>query len=192
MDKKISSLLSACVAAGCCWGQLLKNPSFNGINGYDAQISGWEWCNSSSTPDIQPNVWGVNTPAQEGTTYVGLTCLGDGTWEGIAQQFSAPLQAGQCYKLSLYLARSNAYAGYNKPARLRIWGGNSANDRKQLLCSSPTIEHDSWREYQLDFVPLQGWKYLILECYYKEPSLAPYRGNILIDNLQGFFSCTRA
>ena len=172
--------------------QAIRNPSFEGFSKIDAEINGWIWCNKHSTPDLQPNVWNVTTAPQDGNTYVGLTCRNEGTWESIAQFLPSPLWAGSCYKLNLQLARADTYAGYNRPARLRVWGSNSIAERGQLLASSPTIAHEEWRLYELSFVSQQNWKYIILECYYKEPTLVPYRGNILIDNIQAFFSCDRA
>jgi hypothetical protein len=174
------------------FAQKIKNPSFEGRSTYDANIDNWIWCNSFSTPDLQPNVWNVTTPPQDGNTYVGLTCRSDGSWESIAQQLNIPFKAGNCYKMSCQLALSDTYAGYNKPTRLRIWGSNSINERGQLLASSPTIAHNEWRSYEFSFVVLQNWQFIIVECYYKEPTLVPYRGNILLDNIQAFFSCDRA
>jgi hypothetical protein len=174
------------------YAQQLNNPSFEGVAKIDADVLGWIWCNKHSTPDLQPNMWNVNTPAQDGNTYLGLTCRNDGTWESLAQLLPSSFLAGNCYKMNMQLARANTYAGYNRPARLRIWGSNSIEERGQLLASSPTIEHENWQVYEFSFVAQKNWKFIILECYYKEPTLVPYRGNILIDNIQAFFSCDRA
>jgi len=172
--------------------QQIKNASFEGFSKIDAEIEGWIWCNKHSTPDLQPNVWNVSNPPHQGNTYVGLTCRNDGTWESIAQLLPSSFLAGNCYKMTLQLARADTYAGYNRPARLRIWGSNAIDERGQLLATSPTISHEEWKLYELSFVAQKNWKYIILECYYKEPTLVPYRGNILVDDIQAFFSCDRA
>ena len=38
----------------------------------------------------------------------------------------------------------------------------------------------------------EDYKYIIIECYYKNPSLNYYRGNLLIDNFSVFEMCDRA
>ena len=185
----------------CLWGGLFVNAQkkpeilnawFEQSPAMDAKVPAWEWCSQTATPDILPGVWNVQTPAYQGNTYLGLICRADKTYEAIYQKLGLPLQAKACYKLKVALAVSAAYSGYHRPARMRIWGGNSPCERAQLLISSPTIEHTDWKQYEFFCVPEQNWKYIILECFYKEPCLLPYRGNILIDALEGFFACDRA
>ncbi len=170
----------------------IRNASFEGIPQYDARVKDWEWCSPTCTPDILPGVWGVNTPANDGRTYVGLITRQDNTWEAIFQRLDTTFQRDVCYKFFIDLCLSPHYSGYNKPARLRIWGSDSPCARQQLLASSPTIDHYDWRAYEFSFIAAQNWRYIIIECFYKEPTLVPYRGNVLIDNIRPFVHCDRA
>lgn len=172
-----------------------QNPSFNGTPQESAPfLTGWFPLDERSTPDILPGPWGVTTPALEGSTYVGLTTRSDHTWEAIFQPLDNPLMRGYCYKFSVYLARSASYVGYNQPTRLRVWGSNDPHSLQnaQLLCSTAPIEHTTWQRYELSFTAQQEWRYIVLECYYKEQTLLPYRGNLLIDLLSAFLACDRA
>jgi hypothetical protein len=173
----------------------LKNPSFEGRPQEAAPyLEGWAACNYTSTPDILPGFWGVTTPPFEGSTFIGLIVRNDNTWESISQALDSPFLEGYCYRFSVALARSAAYSGYNTPARLRIWGSNSPTSTLggQLLGSSPTVAHTEWKVYDFSFVASKNWKYIIIECFYKEPTLLPYRGNILIDGWSAFIACDRA
>ncbi len=172
-----------------------QNPSFEGTPQESApNLLGWSPLDTRSTPDILPGPWGVSTPPLDGATYMGLTTRSDYTWEAVAQPLDAPLLQNYCYKFSLYLARSASYVGYNQPTRLRIWGSNDPQSlaNAQLLCSSTPIEHTNWQRYEFSFIAQQNWRYIVLECYYKEQTLLPYRGNILIDLLSPFIACDRA
>lgn len=174
---------------------IIINPSFEGIPQMDAKnIEGWLPFNQGSTPDILPGPWGVTLPAFNGKTYMGLTVRSDNTWEAAVQQLNAPLRKDYCYNFSIALALSDTYAGYNNPARLRIWGSNSPNSLQdaQLLNITPSIAHKDWKVYQLSFIPDKNWSYIIIECYYKEATLLPYKGNILIDAWSDFIPCERA
>ena len=171
------------------------NPSFEGKPQMDAKnVLGWMPFNTNSTPDILPGPWGVQTPPYEGNTYIGLTTRSDNTWEAAVQKLNFPLQKDFCYQFTLQLALSDTYAGYNKPCRLRIWGSNSPNslEKAQLLVTSTAIDHHEWRPYTLAFVSANDWQYIIIECFYKEATLLPYKGNILIDAWSIFEPCTRA
>ncbi|NNE28222.1 MAG: OmpA family protein [Saprospiraceae bacterium] len=70
---------------------------------------------------------------------------------------------------------------------MRIWGGNQVCSRKELLDESPLINHSEWREYSFRFEPSMKHTYFFLEVFYKTPSLFPYNGNILIDDLGNIF-----
>ncbi len=170
----------------------LQNPSFEGAPHEAATPPKWQACGYFSTPDILPGSWGVALAASNGKSFVGLTARDDNSFEAMGQPLTQPLKANECYSMSIDLARSDAYASYNKPIRLRIWGGNSACERLQLLAVSPTISSSSWHKYTLYFFPKKDYKFVIFEAHYANGYKVPYRGNILLDNASTITTCLRA
>lgn len=175
----------------------LNNPSFEDIPMQGKEPRGWFDCGFSqeSPPDVQPqqgNFFKVVREAQEGSTYVGLVVRDNDTWERIAQRMSAAVESGSCYEFSVYMARSELYeslsrttgemANYATPAKLRIWGGNGYCDRKELLAESSLVVNTRWLKFNFRFEPKGTYNYIMLEAYYKTPTLFPYNGNILMDN----------
>ena len=156
----------------------LLNPSFEG-EPRDATIPrGWYQCEKGTTPDILPGPWGVYLEAEAGETYLGLITRENGTWESIGQRLSKPLEKDECYYITVSLAHSDAYMGYNQPIKLRIWGGKSKCERTQLLGESVRIEHSDWETYSFDFTAKEVMKYLIVEAYHSDSEFS-YPGNIL-------------
>lgn len=170
-----------------------QNPSFEGDEPQDATVpAGWFPCEEGTTPDILPGVWGVHTEPAEGETFVGLITRMDGTWESIGQRTGEPLLARECYLIELDLAHSNTYAGYNKPIKLRIWGGRQKCGKDQLLGETDFIRHTDWETYKFQFFPKTTINYIILEAFYTEGSNFSYKGNVLIDNVRAIKRCERA
>ncbi|MEM1220354.1 MAG: hypothetical protein AAGH79_15640 [Bacteroidota bacterium] len=170
----------------------LTNSSFEGDQPQDATIpAGWIPFKMGTTPDILPGFWGVHLEASEGETYVGLITRNDGSWESIGQRLSAPLKPNECYTVSMDLAYSKTYAGYGRPLRLRIWGGQTKGQREQLLVTSDLIDHADWESYRFKFVTESSLNYLIIEAFHQDGDFS-YQGNILIDNIQEIKKCIRA
>jgi hypothetical protein len=170
----------------------LQNGSFEGDEPQDATTpAGWHPCKEGTTPDILPGVWGVYTEASEGETFVGLITRDDGSYESIGQRLSQPLKTKECYELSIDLAHSKTYSGYNGPVKLRVLGGQSKCGRDQVIAISETIDHTDWETYSFEFVPKVPINYLIIEAHYKDGPFS-HRGNILIDNIQPVKQCVRA
>ena len=169
----------------------LQNASFEGES-QDATVPvGWHACARGSTPDILPDVWGVYTEPSDGDSFLGLITREDGSFESIGQRLPVYLKKDTCYAFSLDLAFSKTYAGYNKPIKLRIWGGKRKNDTRQLLLETDFIEHTDWKRYVVSFFAKQKIKYLIFEAFYvNEP--VPRRGNILLDNISAIKKCDKA
>lgn len=192
--KKLTSLVSWTILPFFLGGQVyLVNPSFEGDEPQDATVpAGWHYCKEGTTPDILPGVWGVYTRPSDGETFVGLITRADGTWENIGQRLSAPLNSRECYSITLDLAHSNIYSGYNKPIKLRIWGGKTKCAKDQLLAESKFITHTDWETYTFQFVPRERVHYIILEAFYTEGTTFSHKGNILIDNVQPIKVCIRA
>ena len=164
------------------------NASFEG-EPRDATIPrGWHKCEDGTTPDILPGPWGVYLEPMDGSSYVGLITRDNGTFESIGQKISAKLEKGNCYFLSLYLARSDTYMGYDRAVKLRIWGGSSKCSRDMLIAETELIEHTEWRKYTFDFTPDRNLRYLIIEAFYSEEPFE-HAGNILIDGLSDIQPC---
>lgn len=183
----------------------LENPSFEDIPGPGRIPRAWTDCGHSqeSPPDIQPyGGFNVTRPAKNGRTYIGLVGRENNTWEAVAQRLTDPIAKGTCYKFSLQACKSPIYLSPTRKNQTRptnfkdgmvikIWGGNSACDRGELLDEvKESINHYDWRLYSFEFTPSNAdYNYIIIEAYYKTPVLAPYNGNVLIDNASEIFSC---
>ncbi len=184
----------------------LKNPSFESFpaKGTDKPffLPGWGDCaiyyfRNETPPDIHSadtDFFEVHKAAIDGNTFVGMvTRGGNETWEMISQRLTSPLLPDRCYMFKINLARAEQYLSkekrdpdhfynFNKPVKLRIWGGTSACKKTQLLAESDPVAHTEWKEYTFRFKPKDYYPYLLLEAFYKTPVLIPYNGNILIDN----------
>jgi len=169
-----------------------RNPSFEGTPGDGKCPKGWHYTHQGSTPDILPGAWEIMFPAQEGKTCVGLVIREDGTREDITQTLAEPLLHGKCYTFTLYLAHAPKYVGYNKPARLRIFGYSDKGGKSELLATSPLIDHKDWRQYKFDLSPSANTTQLIFEVDYAPGVFFKYRGNILLDNCSALEKCVRA
>lgn len=172
----------------------LTNPSFEDIPRHSHAPRGWYDCGFSteSPPDIQPSGFSVTKAAKDGNTYIGMVVRDNDTWESIAQQLSSPMVGGQCYAFSIALCRSELYlspsqmtgreANYTTPARFRIYAGFDYCDRKFLLGETKEVISTRWLEYNFKFEPDANYTHIIIEAFFKTPTLFPYNGNILVDN----------
>lgn len=174
---------------------LLKNPSFEDMPRHSKPPIGWFDCGfaGESPPDVQPSgTFKVTKTPVDGNTYLGMVVRDNDTWESVAQKLSDPIQNGSCYQFSLNLCRSELYvstsritdeeANYTTPAKIRIYGGNGYCDKAEVLAESAEVDNTSWKEFSFRFEPRGTYSYIILEAFYKTPTLFPYNGNILIDN----------
>ncbi len=174
-------------------GQIrLNNPSFEGQPQDASTPDGWIPCNKGTTPDILPGFWGVYQEPADGESYMGLITRDDGTWESVGQKLPSPLKGGECYSLSLDLARSPTYAEYNLPLIFRIWGGRSECGRDQLLSESEAISHTEWKTYEFGLYPKRDFDYIVFEAYYATGKFYQYRGNLLLDDCSIIMPCQRA
>ncbi len=184
----------------------LKNPSFESFpaQGTDKPffLPGWGDCapyyfRNETPPDIHSinsDFFGVHKSAIDGNTFVGMvTRGGNETWEMISQRLSSALLPDKCYEFKIMLARAEKYLSkerrdtshfynFNKPVKLRIWGGVSACRKTQLLAESDPVVNTDWKEYTFRFKPKELYTYILFEVFYKTPVLIPYNGNILMDN----------
>jgi len=184
-----------------------------GKQSYTNQISFWKDCGrelfvGESPPDLQPGFFQVSTKPQNGNSYIGLVVRDNDTWESVSQSLSAPLKGGNCYSFTLYLSKSRNYLSparntgvmvevaasrgeeiesinHNTPCVLRIWGSKSSckANKAELLAESRLVDHENWVQYDFKFEPLKDYYFLTLEAFVKTPTLLPYNGHILIDDL---------
>ena len=170
----------------------LNNPSFEGIPKDAVTPRGWSSCGNYTTPDILPGHWGVTRDPINGNTFVGLITREDNTWEYIGQQLSQPMKANECYTFQANIARSPFYAGYNKPIKMKIWGGTDSCEKEQLLAQTEPIIHSDWKPYDFLFFPKKSYQFIIFEAYFVDGTTVPYRGNFLMDNCSTIDVCERA
>ncbi len=169
----------------------IENASFEGQPGMEVTPSGWFGCEKGTTPDILPGPWQVRTRAAKGATYLGLISREDGTRESVGQKLKIPLRGGNCFVIKMDVARSSSYVTYNRPIKLRIWGGGVACEKKQLLAESKIIRNTTWTTFEFEFDVKEDIRFIILEAWYDEGGQFR-RGNILIDNIRPITKCIRA
>jgi outer membrane protein OmpA-like peptidoglycan-associated protein len=180
----------------------LRNASFEDAPRHSTTPYGWYDCGQTeeTPPDIQPGEFEVFQKAADGKTYLGLVTRDNDTWEGVGQRLTQPMQAGVCYTFSISLARAENYISiskttrveenFNKPIRLRIWGGTSYCSKKEKLAETITIKNTSWKEYSFKLNPKGNYNYIFLEAFF-EPTLFPYNGNILVDECSALVPCDK-
>ncbi len=170
---------------------------------------GWQDCGAfgETPPDVQPNpniafgdkpFFEVTLPAQDGPTYMGMVVRDNDTQESVSQRLMTPIEGGKCYEMSLFLARSETYLSstrskddsgetvmvdFTKPIKIRIYGGNSYCQKAELLGETPLVKNTDWKKYDLRFEPTTNHRFILIQAFYKTPTLFPYNGNVLVDNL---------
>lgn len=173
----------------------LKNPSFEDYPRAERVPEGWINCGfeQESPPDTHPSgaFEVVQTPA-DGMSFLGLVVRDNDTWEGVGQKLAKPMASGQCYAFKISLCRSDKYvsiskntgmkANYVEPTKLVLWGGNSFCDKAEKLGETPLVEHTDWKPYIILFQPTKEYSHIQLDAFFKQPILAPYNGNLLVDN----------
>jgi hypothetical protein len=173
-------------------GQIkMENSSFEGEAQDATTPVGWLECELGTTPDILPGPWGVYLEAVEGETYIGMITRRGGSWEALGQRLPEALEKDECYKMSMYLAHSKSYAGYNENIILRIWGGNERCDKAQLLGETKPIKNQDWKKFTFEFNTENDIKYLIIEAYYDKSKKYTHNGNLLIDGISAITFCNR-
>ncbi len=183
------------------------------------KIKGWFDCGAihsprESAPDIHPgDSWGVGKEPYEGETYLGLVVRDNDTWESVSQKLASkdgtmtPMVSGNCYRLSMAVARAESYVSgsrlrmmqkgdiaqiynYTTPTVIRVWGGDSHCNIKELLATSNPVINSEWETIELDFTPKEDFDFITIQAYYKVPVLFPYNGHVLVDNLSDIVQVT--
>lgn len=170
----------------------LNNGSFEGSHTLNQIPRGWTNCeNPDEIKHDGQEIHSVFVEPKDGNSYLALVTRDNETWESICQELNTPLLKDETYIFNIYLAKSedfichspktNSDVNYNRGVRLRLWGGSKTCSKKELLCETVNVDHNEWKNYELKFSPQDNIEYIILEAFYKLPTLFPYNGHILLD-----------
>lgn len=147
--------------------QILANPSLEGQSGSVPP----NWTNCGGSPDTQilngtgQGIFGINTPPQNGNTYLGFVSTSYGYIEAIGQPVN--LTSGTSYTGSLALFRSTLHSSWNGTGQCQIWGGTSCSNRIELLWTSGTVTNlNSWQTRAVSFSPTMNHSYIIFVNYF--------------------------
>ncbi|NNF33379.1 MAG: hypothetical protein HKN68_04685 [Saprospiraceae bacterium] len=145
-------------------------------------------------PDVLPveGGWENNTKPIHGNTFIAMVVRDNDSWEAISQELQYPMQSDSTYEFSIALMQSKTHispsrlkpdkkVNFNKPTKLRIWGGDSHCNAIELIGVSPLIKNHDWQKYTFEFNPTQDHKFIIFEAMYDTPYSTPYNGHILLD-----------
>lgn len=173
-----------------------NNPSFEDMPKAGGSVQGWNDCGSAgeTPPDVQPGFFGVSMQPSHGQTYLGLVVRDNETWEGVWQNLSTPLKKDFCYEFEVSLCRSERLisqtkltqqpANFNKPVHLRVWGGNGLCSRAELLYITDPIDNLNWMRHTIPLKPQNNsYTSILIEAYFQTPTMFPYNGNLLVDDL---------
>ncbi len=173
----------------------LKNPSFEDYPSFSHTPERWLDCGfaGESAPDVQPSgAFGCTKPASNGKTYLGLVVRDNGHSEAVGQKLKKPLLKDIKYSFSIYACQSQRYmsmsrltgdsANYITPAIIKIWGGKSYCDQKQLLAQSQPIDFGDWKKLEFILSPKADYRFFMIEAHYIKVFKFVYNGNVLVDN----------
>jgi|GEM_PF-4334203 len=140
---------------------IITNPSFEAPSS-SSSVPPPAWTNCSGSPDVQIlngtgiGIYGINTPASHGTTYLGMVTTSGQSWiEALGQP--ATLAAGTPYSGSIDIFRSNGHSSWSGTGRVQFWGGSSCANQVELLWESNTINNlNNWQTYNFTFTPNQN------------------------------------
>jgi hypothetical protein len=171
---------------------VIPNSSFEEIDPIHFKALQWTACKINSSPDLLPGPWGVTKKASDGQYYLGLITRENNSYESVSINLNQSLEKDSCYVLVFDLAKDSHYSGYKASICLRFWAGGTDCEKKELLFKTEAIEHNSWKTYSYNFIPSSSFSNLIIEAYYKTPTVVPYRGNILLDSFRPILKCKKA
>jgi hypothetical protein len=177
-----------------------RNPSFeeNELGMHSTVPNQWKtYAAYESPPDLHTNEvrhFGVTQYASDGDKFVGMVVRDNDTYERLVQELDGYLEKGEVYQFQIDLSLSSRLISlstttlkeenFNKPAILRVWGGTSSYDEKELLYETMAVNHTGWKRYTIEFIPGSNCDFLILEAFYDNQGFVfPYNGNLMLDNL---------
>lgn len=173
-----------------------SNPSFEDRPGPGKVPTGWTNCSAAETwpPDIQPGFFKVKSKPPHGSSYLVLMVYDNDTYNSIGQKLSEPLEKNSCYEFSVQYARDSFCSKksvktgdittYAIPVVIRIWGGNRACERAEMLFETPIVTNYRWLGFNFRLNPKKdNYSWLMIEAYYKTPLIYTYSGHVALDNL---------
>lgn len=165
--------------------EYIPNPSFEGAIGQAGTPPDWDSCYTASTPNVQPNLYGVYLPPSDGNTYLGLLTRLNGTLEDCYTTLNLPLSKDSCYKFEIDLAYWE-YMGnypYVDPIVIRIFGSDQNCVKDNVLWTSPIIENTNWETFEfIIHNPEYDITELTIETDFAQPNY--YKGYMLLDNIR--------
>lgn len=193
MKNTVAFILILLLTVGSLAAQFLSNPSFEGPAGQGIAPPDWETVDSHSTPDTEP-IDAAGLQASDGDNYVTLVSRGStseypNTFENFRTQLLVPLEAGNCYDLSvditsrsdLAMCTLNGYFEYGDTPGLNIFGSAAPGSKGDLVASSGEILNtDTWQTYYFRIKPGSEISFLTLEIELPDKSYG--FGNIALDN----------
>lgn len=133
------------------------NPSFEGPQGMGIVPAPWIKCmkgTSTTTPDTQPNQFGITMPPSDGNTYISvLSGNSTATPEALSQNLFCPLKAGNRYSFTIDIAFDSANFG----GALEIWAGMGTCTKTQLLASLTPTANNVWQKKTVTFIATSNW-----------------------------------
>lgn len=166
---------------------------------------GWMQLEHNSSPDILPGSWGVYDDAYDKETYIGLVSREDGSTESIGQGLHNHLKKDSCYTITVAIATSLQYTGYNKSInKLAILGIHKPFEIKfqenldyspanyELLAESPPITNNEWKEFEFEFTPTEDFNFILFKLFINNmPDINIERkGNLLLDKVGLIEGCS--
>lgn len=174
----------------------LDNPSFEDEPSAAHTPRQWFDCGfqGETSPDTQPSgAFGVDKVAFNGYTYLGMVVRDNNTWEAVGQKLKTRLLKDTSYSFSITVCKASIYRSrsqltsqednYSKPIIIRIWSGDGFCTKLDLLAESKPIVNKDWQKLDFILKPKINSTYFLIETFYKIPTLFPYNGNVLVDNL---------
>ncbi len=194
--------LNAFLVPAVSFGQnLVVNPSFEtancptGYNGFPSQVElympGWYAANCASPDPMTncsintgqavntsvPDVWFGNQTARTGTNYMGFGHYG--FTEFLGARLSAPLVAGEVYRVSFYVScadqvkyASDALGMYFSTTQVKASSGNCLSgtilNLTPQVVSTPGIfltDYTGWMEVSGTYTALGGEEYIAIGCF---------------------------
>lgn len=179
-------------------GQFLRNPSFEGEGRDNNPPLEWWACDGSpDNPPLADEIL-VELPASDGERYLSMRAradIPDPDWEfmrGVRDKVSSellkPLIKGVDYELSIDLATDYEVVLFwhvteMDDAQLRLWGGTSICEPRELLASTGAITNTEWETFSICFSPQEtNYTWFFLEADFIDNDTL--NGMILIDNLK--------
>lgn len=162
---------------------------------------GWIDCGfeGQTPPDVlseHRGRYGFRKKGADGSQYAALVCREDGTFEAMSTRLLRPLQPDTLHRLTFSLAQNAVFSSllrrdtsgrphdFSNPLHFKAWLGNGPCEKEILLFEKGPINHETWREYQIEFTPREPCSYLFLEVGYLPERPAPYNGHVLVDAIR--------